>query len=115
MSRDPRTNLLRRRTRSLRLAIAAKDYASSGTLHVRTKVCGRPNCACATDADARHGPYYEWSRRVDGKLLHHVVSAAQARLIERAIRNYREIGELLARWERETVANILDEEAPDEP
>ncbi|MFN7955789.1 MAG: DUF6788 family protein [bacterium] len=114
MSRDPRTNI-RRRTRSLRRAIVAKDYASSGTLHVRTKVCGRPNCACATDVDSRHGPYYEWTRRVNGKLRHHVVSPAQARLIERALRNYREIGELLARWERETVANILDEEAPDEP
>jgi hypothetical protein len=52
---------------------------------------------------------------VDGKLVHHIVSAAQARLIQRAIANYRAIGELLARWERETVADILYQEPPDDP
>jgi hypothetical protein len=111
----PRGARIRRRTKALRQQIAGKDYASSGTLHVRTKVCGRPNCACATDVAARHGPYYEWTRRVDGKLVHRVVTAEQARLIERALANYRDIGKLLARWEHETVQEILHAEDAEEP
>jgi hypothetical protein len=37
------------------------SYLSSGTLIQRTKVCGNPNCHCARDPAARHGPYSEAS------------------------------------------------------
>ena len=98
---------LRQRTASLRRRINAMDYASSGTLHSRTRPCGKPNCRCADDADAWHGPYHDWTRRKDGRLVHNAVSAEQVRLIQRASNNRREIDRLLARWEQETVAEIL--------
>jgi len=85
-------------------------FVSSGTLHTRTKVCGRKNCRCATDPDARHGPYHEWGRREQGRLVHHIVTPQQAKLVERAIGNYREIQRLLAEWERQTIAEILNRE-----
>jgi hypothetical protein len=103
----PSARKLRQRTATLRRHIAAMDYASSGTLHSRTRPCGKTNCRCATDTDAWHGPYHDWSRRKDGRLVHSAVSSAQARLIKRAIANRRKIDELLARWEDETVAEIL--------
>jgi len=90
------------------------DYVASGTIHVRTKVCGRNNCRCAHDPDARHGPYHEYSRRLQGRLRHSVVTPQQADLLSRAIANYREIQSLLARWERETVAEILNAENTDD-
>lgn len=83
------------------------DYASSGTLHSRTRPCGKPNCRCAADVDAWHGPYHDWTRRKDGRLVHSAVSADQAKLIKRAIANRREIDRVLAQWEAETVAEIL--------
>ena len=102
---DPRR--LRRRTANLRRRINALDYVSSGTLHTRTRPCGKANCRCAADENAWHGPYHDWSRRKDGRLVHNAVSVEQARLIQRAIANRREIDVLLARWEQETVADIL--------
>ncbi|MDP2956186.1 MAG: hypothetical protein Q8N53_07180, partial [Longimicrobiales bacterium] len=57
--------------------------------------------------DARHGPYHEWSWREGGKLLHKIVSPPQAKRLERAIRNYRQILQLLERWERDSAAIIL--------
>ena len=98
---------IRRRTVDIRHTINSFDFVSSGTLHVRTKVCGRPNCRCAIDPDARHGPYYEWNRRLDGRLVHRVVSQEQAKLVKRAIDNYREVKRLISRWEAETVEEIL--------
>ena len=98
---------VRERTTTLRTAIDAMDYVTSGTLHSRTKVCGRSNCRCADDPAARHGPYYEWSRREQGRLVHNIVSTEQAALVAEAIRNYRQVQELLGRWERETVKEIL--------
>lgn len=104
----PSKKRIRQRSREVRLAIGRMDFVASGTLHSRTKVCGRRNCKCATDPKARHGPYHEWSRRVDGKLRHSIVSASQAELLRRAIANHREILALLNLWEDETAAEILN-------
>jgi hypothetical protein len=83
------------------------DYAASGTLHSRSRPCGKPNCRCAADPDAWHGPYHDWTRRKDGRLVHHAVTEDQAVLIRRAIAHRREIDRLLARWETETAREIL--------
>lgn len=106
--KKPSRSRIRQRTRELRRAISAMDFVASGTLHTRTKVCGRKNCRCAVDPAARHGPYYEWSRRQAGRLVHSVVTPEQARLFTQAISGHREIQKLLARWERETAKEILD-------
>lgn len=103
----PSARLLRQRTEKLRRRISAMDYACSGTLHSRTKVCGQPACRCANDPDARHGPYHEWSRRKEGRLVHSVLGPEQASLVERAIANRREIDRLLAIWEEESTLEIL--------
>jgi hypothetical protein len=105
--RKPSAQRLRQRTAEIRRKIAAMDYACSGTLHSRTRPCGKPNCRCAADADAWHGPYHDWSRRKDGRLAHAALSAEQALLVRRGITNRREIERLLALWEEETVDEIL--------
>ena len=103
----PSSRRLRQRTADLRSRIDAMDYVSSGTLHSRTRPCGKTNCRCADDTEAWHGPYHDWTRRKNGRLVHSAVSPEQASLIRRAIANRREIERLLARWEDETVAEIL--------
>lgn len=105
--RQPNQRRVRQRTKELRGAIDGMDYLASGTLHTRTKVCGRKNCRCADDPAARHGPYHEWTRRQQGRLVHSVITTEQAQLIARALANYREVKTLLALWERETAAEIL--------
>ena len=97
----------RRRINEIRSRIDDFDLVCSGTLHERTKTCGKPNCRCATDPEARHGPYFEWSWRQDGRLCHKIVSPEQARELKQAIENYRKIQALLTRWERESAAIIL--------
>ena len=103
----PSKNRIRARTQDLRRRIARMDFVASGTMHERTKVCGRKSCRCASDPAERHGPYYEWSRRKDGKLQHKVVTSEQAELLRRSISNRRKIQALLAQWEDETAKEIL--------
>ena len=107
-SPKPNRQRLRQRTQELRRAIAGMDFVASGTLHVRTKACGRRNCRCVTDPEARHGPYYEWSWRQDGRLMHRVIPAVLVPRVEQALANNREIKALLAEWERETVKELLE-------
>lgn len=97
----------RRRIVAIRDRLARIDLVCSGTLTERTKTCGKPNCRCATDPEARHGPYYEWTWREGGKLRHKILSPQQADELRRAIANYRDVQQLLQRWERESAAIIL--------
>jgi hypothetical protein len=82
--------------------IRGMDYVSSGTLLKRTKVCGKPGCRCAKAPEDRHGPYYEWGRMKEGRLVHQNIPPDQVPLLRRAIANFRKIRRLLRRWETET-------------
>ena len=106
--KKPSTQRIRARSQELRRLIGRMDFVASGTIHVRTKVCGKKNCKCATDPEQRHGPYHEWTRSKDGKLQHRVVTTDQARFLQRAISNYREILSLLAQWEDQSASEILN-------
>lgn len=110
----PHRARLRARTRAIRKELAALDYLASGTLHHRTKVCGKPTCRCANDPAARHGPYHEWGRMRDGKLVQSTVTAQQAKLLERGIANHQRAKALLAEWERLSETEILHPEANDQ-
>ena len=91
----------------IRRAIVAMDLVCAGTVLKRWKLCGRPNCRCAEDPAARHGPYYEWSHRRDGRLRHNLLTPQQAEQMVRAIKNQRQILALLARWSQETARIIM--------
>lgn len=69
---------------------------------------GRKNCHCANDPSARHGPYHEWNRRLEGRLVHSIVEPWQAELLQQAIENYREVKRILKLWELETANLILN-------
>jgi hypothetical protein len=93
---------LNQRIQSIRRQIAKMGLVAQGTLTKRTKVCGRANCRCAQDPAARHGPYYEWTRREKGRYVHTVISAEQAEELAAAIDNHKRVLALLSRWSTET-------------
>ena len=98
----------------IRAALTGIELLCSGTLHKRTKVCGRPSCRCAKDPSARHGPYYEWGHMSGGKLVHRVVTPEQASLLQHAIDNQRLAKKLMRAWEEQT-ERLIDLEAPRQP
>ena len=99
------------RIAKIRKQIESLDYACSGTLLTRMKLCGKPSCRCARDPEQRHGPYYEWNRLLKGRLVHRVVLPEEVRFLRRAIANYRKVQALLRRWEGETV-RVLEARKP---
>jgi hypothetical protein len=98
---------VRRRTAKIRSDIAAKDLVLTGTVQTRTKACGQQRCACHEDAASRHGPYHEWTRRRNGRLVSTTLDADEANIVAGAIESYREIEALLARWEAEVEDEIM--------
>jgi len=59
------------RDNAARAAIAARladaGFALPGSLIERTMRCGKPNCSCKADPPRLHGPYHQWTRKIDGK------------------------------------------------
>lgn len=88
--------------KAIRKAVGKIDLVCPGTLLKRWKKCGQPNCRCKRDPKAIHGPYYEWSRYRDGRLVHNILTAGQAALVERAIANHQQILKHLAQWSLES-------------
>ncbi len=104
----------RQRIVQIRQELGAIELLCSGTLLKRMKSCGSPNCRCAHDPAARHGPYYEWGHMQGGKQVHRVVSAEQAEVLRQAIANYRRLKKLLRGWENET-ERLIDAAGPQTP
>jgi hypothetical protein len=97
------------RIASIRAALSAMDYFSSGTLLRRMTICGNPSCRCAKDPRGRHGPYYQWGHMKGGKLVHRTVTPEQAEILRRAIANCGQAKKLMKAWEEET-ERLMDNE-----
>lgn len=98
----------------IRASVSGFDLLCSGTLTTRMMKCGKPNCRCASDPDARHGPYYQWTHMVGGKPTQRYVSEQQAQILSRAIDNYRKVKKLLREWEANT-ERLIDAQIPRRP
>jgi hypothetical protein len=48
---------------------AAAGPVLPGTLTVRAYACGKLACRCHGDPPALHGPYAEWTRKINGKTV----------------------------------------------
>jgi len=56
-----------------------------GSISERFVKCSKPGCACATDTEARHGPYYSLTRPMNGKTRSRFVTAEEAETIRTQI------------------------------
>ena len=80
-------------------SIARTGMVLPGTITQRTTRCGRANCRCKADPPRRHGPYFQWTRKVASKTVGKWFTADQAADYEAWIANHRRIRELIARLE----------------
>jgi hypothetical protein len=104
----------RTRIQSIRAQLVEFELLCSGTLSQRMIKCGKPTCRCANDPDARHGPYYQWSRMRAGKPAHRYVSEQQAQILRLAIDNYQLVKKMLREWEEKT-ERLIDAVQPPKP
>jgi hypothetical protein len=68
----------RRRQASIARRMADAGFALPGTLIERTMRCGKPNCGCKADPPRLHGPYHQWTRKIDGKTVTVTLTDEQA-------------------------------------
>jgi type II secretory pathway component PulJ len=88
------------RFRQARRELQQLDYFLKGTVLKRRMKCGRAQCACHRDPAKRHGPYFEWTYKAQGKTVNVKLSPQAAPLYLAATRQHRRLKGILARLER---------------
>jgi len=74
-----------------------------GTVRKHYMKCGHKGCRCHADPPQLHGPYYDWTRRVDGKTKTVRLTGDQARVIEEWISNMRRVEKIVMEMENISV------------
>jgi hypothetical protein len=88
------------RFRQARQELQQLDYFLKGTVSKRMMKCGQPACACHRDPSLRHGPYFEWTYKVNGKTVNIKLSKQAAPLYQAATKQHRKLKVVLAKMER---------------
>ena len=63
-----------RRYHDLLEALADIGFVRSGSVAPRYNYCGKANCRCHGDPPEPHGPYLQWTAKVDGKTVNRRLS-----------------------------------------
>jgi type II secretory pathway component PulJ len=98
--KTPLPAALEQRFRQARQELLPLDYFLKGTVLKRRMKCGRPQCACHRDPAKRHGPYFEWTYKVQGKTVNVKLSPQAAPLYLAATKQHRKLKAVLTRLER---------------
>lgn len=89
-----------RRFEALKRELQRLQYFSKGTVLKRMMKCGKAQCACRADPTRRHGPYFEWTYKANGKTVNVKLTPDAAPLYKAASQQYRKLKTLLRRLER---------------
>ncbi len=99
MRLDPAHRAEARRIADELASIARTGLVLPGSIAERSTVCGRAGCACMKDPPRRHGPYFQWTRKVAQKTVGRYLTREQSEDYTAWIRNDRRAHELLRRLE----------------
>jgi Family of unknown function (DUF6788) len=109
MARTKRATLAdyQRQYRGLQVELTEIGLIRSGSLAPRYNYCGNPNCRCHGDPPQPHGPYFQWTAKVDGKTVNRRLNARQAELYREWIANDRRLHAIINQM-REVAAKATD-------
>jgi hypothetical protein len=80
-----------RRYRELLAQMADIGFIATGSVARRYNRCGTPGCRCHGDPPQPHGPYWQWTAKVDGKTVNRRLSEREAELYSEWIANDRRL------------------------
>ena len=94
---------LRRKVSELSENLQDTGFILYGTVRKHYMKCGHKGCRCHADPPQLHGPYYDWTRRVEGKTKTVRLTEDHAKIIEEWISNMRRVEEIVSEIENISV------------
>ena len=83
------------RYRELAAELATIGLIHSGSVTRRYTRCATPGCKCHADPPQPHGPYYQWTAKINGKTVTRRLSETEAELYQEWIANDRRLRHLI--------------------
>jgi hypothetical protein len=80
-----------RHYRELLQALTDIGFVRPGSVAPRYNYCGKANCRCHGDPPQPHGPYFQWTAKIDGKTVNRRLSTREAELYREWIANDRRL------------------------
>jgi hypothetical protein len=81
--------------RELAAQLATIGLIHSGSVTRRYTRCQAPGCKCHADPPQPHGPYYQWSTKINGKTVTRRLNETEAELYQEWIANDRQLRQLI--------------------
>lgn len=79
----------------LRNELLGVGYIGMGSINTVYTRCGNSYCPCKLDDKKKHGPYYLWTRKINGKTVSWRIDKAQVKQIKEFFKNYRKMKKLI--------------------
>lgn len=95
-----------RQIRSYQDELHQIGFILTGSITKRYVRCSTPGCKCQTDPKALHGPYYEWTRKVQGKTVTVRLKEDKAKLLMEWIENKQRFYTIVSKIERITLEAV---------
>lgn len=86
--------------RELIAELQGLGFVSPGSIVLRETSCGKQGCKCMADPPRRHGPYYQWTKKVNGKTVSRQLTPDEAELFQEWIANRRQLQRVIREMER---------------
>lgn len=86
--------------------LAEIDYALPGSVVTRMMRCGNRGCRCRADPPQLHGPYQQWTRKIDGKTVTRMLTAEQVDRYQPWLDNAQRLRELVHELEALTTRAV---------
>jgi Family of unknown function (DUF6788) len=83
------------RYRELAAELATIGLIHSGSVTRRYTRCATPGCKCHADPPQPHGPYFQWTAKINGKTVTRRLSESEAKLYQEWIANDRRLRRLI--------------------
>ena len=87
----------RREYEQLKRQLRGIGYICLGSIVQRWVACGKEACACHHDPAKRHGPYYQWTRKIRGRTQSRLIPESLIRQYREGMRNHRRVDRILER------------------
>jgi len=84
------------RYRQLAEQLAEIGLISSGSVTRRYTRCGTAGCRCNADPPQPHGPYWQWTAKVNGKTVTRRLTDREAKLYQEWIANDRRLRRVIS-------------------
>jgi hypothetical protein len=84
-----------KRYRELAAQLANIGLIHSGSITRRYTRCGTPGCKCHAEPPQPHGPYYQWTAKINGKTVTRRLTKHEAELYQEWIANDRQLRRLI--------------------